>query len=97
MANTKYEALYIVRGELKDSEITKISDRFRKVVEDKGGTVSTAGKWEKRKLAYEIKGVKEGNYILMEFEAAAEVPAELSRLLRISDDIIRHQIVKQEA
>lgn len=97
MATTKYEALYILRGELKDSEIQKITDKFKKVVEDKGGTVSEAGKWEKRKLAYEIKGVKEGNYILMNFEAEGDVPAELSRLLRISDDIIRHQIVKQEA
>ncbi|HLO98177.1 MAG TPA: 30S ribosomal protein S6 [Fimbriimonas sp.] len=97
MATTKYEALYILRGELKDSEIQKITDKFKKVVEDKGGTVTEAGKWEKRKLAYEIKGVKEGNYILMNFEAEGDVPAELSRLLRISDDIIRHQIVKQEA
>jgi small subunit ribosomal protein S6 len=97
MATTKYEALYILRGELKDSEIQKITDKFKKVVEDKGGTVSEAGKWEKRKLAYEIKGVKEGNYILMNFESEGDVPAELNRLLRISDDIVRHQIVKQEA
>src|SRR4051812_5673301 len=97
MATTSYELLYIVRPELKDSEIQKIADKFKKVVEDKGGSVSKAEKWEKRKLAYEIAGLKEGNYIIMLFEAAGDVPAELNRLLNISDDIIRHQIVKQEA
>ena len=97
MATTSYELLYIVRPELKDSEIQKIADKFKKVVEDKGGSVSKAEKWEKRKLAYEIAGLKEGNYIIMLFDAAGDVPAELNRLLNISDDIIRHQIVKQEA
>lgn len=96
MANRKYEALYIVRPELKDEEVQKIADRFKKVVEDKGGTVSRAEKWEKRPLAYEIAGLKHGNYIIMNFECAGDVPAELNRLMRISDDIIRHQVVKAE-
>lgn len=97
MANRSYEALYIVRPELKDTEIQKIADRYKKVVEDHGGEVSKAEKWEKRKLAYEVGGLKEGNYIIMNFTAPGDVPAELNRLLRISDDIIRHQIVKEEA
>ena len=97
MATTSYELLYIVRPELKDSDIQKIADKFKKVVEDKGGSVSKAEKWEKRKLAYEIAGLKEGNYIIMLFEAPGDVPAELNRLLNISDDILRHQLVKQEA
>lgn len=97
MANRSYEALYIVRPELKDADIQKIADRFKKVVEDKGGAVSKAEKWEKRKLAYELNGLKEGNYIIMNFQAEGDVPAELNRLLRISDDVVRHTIVKQEA
>ena len=97
MANRSYEALYIVRPELKDTEIQKIADRFRKVVEDQGGEVSKAERWEKRKLAYEINKLKEGNYIIMNFTAGPDVPAELGRLLRISDDVVRHQVVKQEA
>jgi small subunit ribosomal protein S6 len=97
MANRNYEALYIVRPDLKDEEINKITERFKKVVEDKGGSVSKAEKWEKRKLAYEINGLKEGNYIIMNFEAPGDAPAELNRLLRISDDVVRHQVVKVEA
>jgi small subunit ribosomal protein S6 len=97
MANRNYEALYIVRPDLKDEEINKIAERYKKVVEDKGGSVAKAEKWEKRKLAYEIAGLKEGNYIIMNFEAGPDVPAELNRLLRISDDVVRHQVIKIEA
>lgn len=92
----KYEAFYIVAPELSDADVQTIADRFKGVVETQGGTVESAGKWDKRKLAYEIDGKKEGNYVLMNFEAAAKVPAELDRLMRISDDIIRHRIFKIE-
>lgn len=96
MNTRKYEAFYIVKPEFNDSDVQKIADRFKAVVEEKGGTVEKAGKWDRRKLAYEIDGHKEGTYVLMNFEAAAEVPAELNRLMRISDDVIRHRIYKQE-
>jgi small subunit ribosomal protein S6 len=90
--NRKYEAFYIVKPDLADEDVQKIADRFKGIVEEKGGTVEKAEKWDKRKLAYEIEGHKEGNYILMNFEADAKLPAELNRLMRISDDVIRHRI-----
>lgn len=96
MNNRKYEAIYIVKPDLNDGDVQKIADRFKGVVEDKGGSVEKAGKWEKRKLAYELNGLREGNYVLMNFESKADVPAELSRLMRISDDVVRHRIYKIE-
>lgn len=90
----KYETMYIVRPELTDSDVQKIADRFKALVEEKGGSVDQAGKWDKRKLAYEIDGHKEGNYVLMNFQAGPDVPAELSRLLGIHDDVIRHRIFR---
>lgn len=96
MNKRKYEALYIVSGALNDSEVKAIADRFKNTVETQGGQVDKAEKWEKRKLAYEINGHKDGNYIIMHFDAESKVPAELSRQMRISDDVIRHRIyVKQ--
>lgn len=92
MNTRKYEAFYIVAPTLTDKEVQDIADRFKGVVESQGGTVAAAGKWEKRKLAYEIDGHKEGNYVLMHFEAEGKVPAELGRQMRNSDDIIRHRI-----
>ncbi len=97
MSNRKYEAFYIVSPALTDSEVQAIADRFKGIVEEQGGSVEAAAKWDKRKLAYEINGHKEGNYVLMTFEAGAKVPAELDRRMRISDDIVRHRIYKLDA
>jgi small subunit ribosomal protein S6 len=94
--NRKYESIYIVKPELADADVQKIADRFKGVIEEHGGTVEKAGKWDKRKLAYEIGGFREGNYVIMNFEAGGDTPQELSRLMRISDDVIRHRIYKIE-
>lgn len=96
MATRQYEAFYLVRPDLSDADIQKILDRFQGIVETNGGTVEKAEKWDKRKLAYEIAGLKEGNYLLMHFTSEPQVPAELDRLMRISDDVIRHLVVKRE-
>ena len=97
MDNRKYEAFYIVDPSHPDDAVQKISDHFKEVVEKQGGKVESAGKWEKRKLAYPIAGHTEGNYVLMDFECGSQVPKELSRLMRISDDVIRHRIYSKES
>lgn len=94
MSNRKYEVFYIVKADLTDADVQAIADRFKGIVEEQGGTVEKAAKWDKRKLAYEINNHKEGNYVLMLMEAGPKVPAELDRRMRISDDIIRHRIYK---
>ena len=92
----KYEAMAIVKPDVNDGDVQKIADRFKGIIEERGGTVERASKWEKRKLAYEIGGFREGNYVLFHFEANADIPQELNRLMRINDDIIRHRIYKLE-
>ena len=67
-----------------------------KIVSDQGGEVTAAGRWDKRRLAYEIKGFRDGLYCLMYFTGESHVPKELDRLMKISDDIIRHIILKVE-
>jgi small subunit ribosomal protein S6 len=97
MEPRKYEALFIVDPSLSDAAVQKIADHFKDVVAKQGGTIGSAGKWEKRKLAYPVAGHTEGNYVLMEFECGPQVPKELSRLMRISDDVIRHRIFAKES
>ena len=92
MNTRKYEAFYIVPATMSDDEVQKVADHFKEIAEKNGATVETAAKWKKRKLAYEIKGHKEGNYVLMEFEGPSAVPAELNRLMNNSDDVVRHRI-----
>lgn len=96
MKTNTYEAFYIVASAKTDEEVQAVADHFKDVVEKNGGIVKSAGKWEKRKLAYEIEGHREGNYVLMNFDAPTAVPAELNRLMLISDDIIRHRIFTVE-
>jgi len=91
-----YEALYIVDPDLSDEDITSITDRYKSVVEEQGGEVEGINRWEKRRLAYEIKGRVEGIYVLMTFKGEHKVEAELDRLMRIADDVLRHLIVRLE-
>jgi small subunit ribosomal protein S6 len=92
----KYEVMAIMKPEIGDADLQKLADKFKGIIEEQGGAVEKAGKWDKRKLAYEIDGFREGNYVLFNFEAGAKVPLELNRLMRINDDIIRHRIFKIE-
>jgi small subunit ribosomal protein S6 len=94
--NRAYEALYIVPAALDSAAVDKNIERYKKFIEEQGGTVDKAELWEKRKLAYPIKGHQEGNYCILHFTAPATVPAELSRLFRINDEIIRGRIYLRE-
>ncbi len=61
------------------------------------GEVSEVDVWGMRKLAYPIEKKEEGYYVVMEFKAGTDVPKELDRRLKISDAIIRHQIINKDA
>jgi len=90
--------MYIVDADLNEEQLTPILEKYKKVVTDMGGVVGETGKWEqgRRKLAYEVAKRREGLYILMNFEAPPDVPLELDRVFRISDDVFRHIIVRQD-
>lgn len=96
MATRNYEAIYIVPAEYEDEQVEQVVERFKKVVTDNGGEVEHAAKWEKRRMTFEIAGQREGTYCLMLFKAEKTVPAELTRMFRISDDILRARIYKQD-
>ena len=89
-----YEALYIVPPELSDEDITAITEKYKKAVEDQGGEVESVNRWDKRRLAYPIKDQTEGIYVLMTFKGEPKAQAELDRVLRIADEVLRHLIVR---
>lgn len=90
----KYENLFVVAPTLSEEELKAAIDKVKGVIENGGGTVDNVDEWGKRRLAYEINHITEGYYILMNFSSNPELPKELDRVLRISDIIIRHLIVK---
>lgn len=91
-----YEVMYIIKPETEEEKVTAIVEKFKALVEEKGAEVTKLDKWGKRRLAYEINKIKEGIYILMQFKAEAAAAAELDRLMKINDDIIRHMITRDE-
>ncbi|MCE5198159.1 MAG: 30S ribosomal protein S6 [Armatimonadota bacterium] len=91
-----YEALYIVDATLTDEQIEPIVSKYSTLVADQGGEIQAHAKWDKRRLAYEIKGRREGIYILMYFTGEPNVEKELDRVFRISDEVIRHIILRVE-
>ena len=91
-----YESMYIVDANLTDEQVDSIIAKYSSVIADQGGTVNAVGRWDKRRLAYEIQGRREGLYILMFFEAEPAVAKELDRIYRISDDVFRHLITRVE-
>ena len=80
-----------------DTAVESVHKSISEVISSSGGTVSEQGVWQKRKLAYEIDTFKDGIYTITTFEAPSEVPAELDRVLKISDDVIRHKVLKMES
>ena len=90
--NANYEAVYILNPDLTEEQIAALVERFKSVVEA-NGTVSEVNEWGKRRLAYPINDLMDGYYVLMTFTAAAAIPAELDRIFRITDGVMRSMIV----
>ena len=87
-----YEAVYILDPALSEEAIAALVAKFKGVVEA-NGTVSEVDEWGKRRLAYPINDLMEGYYVLMSFNAAAAIPAELDRVFRITDGMMRSMII----
>ncbi|MCI8869936.1 MAG: 30S ribosomal protein S6 [Lawsonibacter sp.] len=90
--NANYEAVYILNPALSEEAVAALVARFKGVVEA-NGTVNEVDEWGKRRLAYPINDLMEGYYVLMTFSATAAVPAELDRIFRITDGVMRSMIV----
>ena len=92
-----YEVLFILPPQVEDEAQDAVIKRFSDVITGGGGEVVNIDKWGKRRLAYEIKDLNEGIYVLMNYKAPKETSQELDRLMKISDDIVRHLIVLKGA
>ena len=93
MAKTseKYEVLYIINPNLSEEETQGIVEKFKTLIEQ-NGTIDEMEEWGKRKLAYEINYLTEGYYVLVKFTSGPELPAELDRILGITDGVIRYLV-----
>jgi small subunit ribosomal protein S6 len=89
-----YELVYVLNPEISDDALETSVNNVTQFITGKEGVVDTVDKWGKRKLAYPLKHFLEGNYILTKFKISPTRCKELEANLRISEDVIRHLLIK---
>lgn len=93
MADAKrYEVVYVINTALGEEGIAAMVEKFKTLVEN-NGTLESIDEWGKRRLAYEINHMTEGYYVLMNITCGADFPAELDRVFKITEGVIRSLIV----
>lgn len=92
----KYESIFVLIPSLTEEEVKASVEKVKSVIENGGGVVDNVDEWGKRRLAYEINDINEGYYFLVNFSSNPELPKELDRVMRISDSVLRHMIIKMD-
>ena len=88
----KYELAVVVSAKIEDDERAAVVDKCKALVERFGGNITEVDEWGKKKLAYEIDDQTEGYYVLYTFTSAPDFPAELDRVLKITEGVMRSLI-----
>ncbi|MFY9663829.1 MAG: 30S ribosomal protein S6 [Candidatus Cybelea sp.] len=94
---TEYEVTYILRPSLEESEVEQRASAIAEIVKSQGGEVAGVERLGKKRLAYEINDVREGNYVVMQFKSEPAVSKELERQLKLHEDVLRGLVVRLDA
>jgi small subunit ribosomal protein S6 len=89
-----YELAVIISPEVEEEKLEAAIDNISQFITQKGGTVSGVDRWGKRKLAYPIKHFMEGYYVLTQFRMKPTLSKELEARLHISEEVLRHLLIK---
>jgi small subunit ribosomal protein S6 len=89
-----YELVVIISPEVADEAVDSVIGNVSRFITENGGTVSDVEQWGKRKLAYPIKHFMEGSYVLTRFKMQPKLSKQLEASLQISEEVLRHMLVK---
>jgi small subunit ribosomal protein S6 len=89
-----YEIMIIFDAGLEDGVIREGIDRVLDHVRSRSGSIGAVDRWGKRTFAYELKHHREGYYVVVEMTTTPEVVAEVDRMLFLSDEVLRHKVVR---
>ena len=92
----KYELALIVNAKIEDDARTATVEKAKEYIARFGGTVTEVEDWGKKRLAYEVQKMREGFYYFIQFDANADVPAQVEQRVRIMDDILRFLCVRKD-
>jgi len=91
-----YELLLLLNPSLDEESRAALLDKVQGLITADGGVVDNVDAWGKRKLAFEIDNLTEGDYALIDFHTAPNAIAELDRVLHITDPVVRYMLVNRE-
>lgn len=91
-----YETLFVLKPDLDEEATTAAIERLTELIQKNKGAVEQINRWGKKRLAYEIEDYREGYYTLVYFQGEPETAKELDRVMRISDFLLRHTIVRRD-
>ncbi|MFC2032733.1 30S ribosomal protein S6 [Chloroflexota bacterium] len=91
-----YELVLIISPEVTGETLDTTLDNIGQFITGQGGTVSSVDQWGKRKLAYSIAHFMEGYYVLTRLKVKAALSKELEARLRISEEVLRHLLIRCE-
>ena len=83
-----------MRPDLTEEAVEAAITRILGLIGELGGTVENVDRWGKRRLAYEINDLREGNYTIVKFHAEPGTTTELERNLKLASEVIRYLVVK---
>lgn len=92
----KYEIMYIIRPNIDDEGRKAVVERFNNILTENGAEITSVKEWGKRRLAYEINDFRDGYYMIVNVMSQPKAVQEFDRLAKISEDITRHIVVKEE-
>ncbi|MBP2655928.1 MAG: rpsF [Firmicutes bacterium] len=91
----KYEVMFIVKP-AEEEAVEAVFAKFENLIKNNGGNIDKIDRWGKRRLAYELKDFADGVYFIIYFTAEPNVIKELDRVMKITDEILRHMVIKQD-
>ena len=92
-----YELVFIISPEVAEEKSDTIVDNVSQFITGRGGAISNVERWGKKKLSYPIKHFVEGDYVLVRFQLKPSLGAELETNLQISEEILRHLLVRLDS
>ncbi len=91
----KYETIFIINPEVGEENTKALVEKFKAMIEA-SAQIESVDEWGKRKLAYEIKDRNEGYYVLVNFSSSPDFPAELERVYKITEGILKYITINKD-
>ena len=92
----KYELALVLSAKIEDEERAAMVEKVQAMITTAGAAITNVDEWGKKQLAYEIQKMREGFYYFIQFDANADVPAQLEENVRIMDNVLRFLCVRAD-